>query len=58
VATCLYNLFGINIIKEASQEPLSASEAFFTCGLVVDVTVQERDRPMIGFEAVKKYYSG
>jgi hypothetical protein len=43
------------MIKEVSQEPLSASEAFSTCGLVVDASVQERDRPMIGFEAAKKF---
>jgi hypothetical protein len=43
VATCLDSPFGINMIKEASQEPPSASEAFSTYGLVVDATVPERD---------------
>jgi hypothetical protein len=58
VANRLYPLFGIEAIKQAAAEPFSASEVFSTCGLVVDATVQERDKPMVGFEQAKTYFSG
>jgi hypothetical protein len=44
-------------LVEAS-EPFSAGEICSTCGLVVDATIQERDRPGRGFERANTYYSG